>query len=56
MNTITTLQEYKDFFQDIKERIQQAQIKAMLSVNKELLLLYWKIGKRIIEIQEQAKW
>ncbi len=38
------LKGYKEFLEDIKGRIRQAQIRASLSVNKELVVLYWSIG------------
>ncbi len=31
-------------------------IKATLSVNKELLVLYWKLGKRILDQQIKEGW
>ncbi len=33
--------EYKSWIDDIKKRIRQAQIKAAIKVNYELLDLYW---------------
>lgn len=36
--------------------IRQAQVKAALAVNTELVLLYWQIGKDILERQEQEGW
>jgi predicted nuclease of restriction endonuclease-like (RecB) superfamily len=48
--------EYKDFLSSVKSEIQQAQIKAMVKVNKELTLLYWNIGKQICEKQEAYQW
>ena len=47
---------YEDFLRDLKQRIQQAQIKAVLAVNSELILLYWRIGRDILERQAQAGW
>jgi hypothetical protein len=35
--------------EDIKSRIHTAQVKAALSVNRELTDLYWKISKSEIE-------
>ncbi len=40
----------------LKEKIKVAQIKATLSVNAEMILLYWEIGKTILERQQQAGW
>ncbi|HLN32471.1 MAG TPA: PDDEXK nuclease domain-containing protein [Gemmataceae bacterium] len=47
---------YADFLRDLKERIRNAQIKAALSVNHELLALYWHIGKNIVERQQTEGW
>ncbi|OGL40095.1 MAG: hypothetical protein A2043_02630 [Candidatus Schekmanbacteria bacterium GWA2_38_9] len=44
MPVITTT-EYKTFLKEIKERIYKAQYDALKSVNKELIKLYWDIGK-----------
>ncbi len=48
--------EYPTFLQSIKTQVQQAQLQAALSVNKELILLYWRIGKEILERQSQQGW
>ena len=48
--------EYGDFLQSLKKRIQQAQIKAALAVNRELVLLYWHIGREILERQNKQGW
>lgn len=47
---------YKHFFQDIKQRIHTAQYEALKSVNKELILLYWDIGKKILYNQQKYGW
>lgn len=47
---------YAVFLQGLKERIQQAQVKAALAVNKELVLLYWQIGREILARQRQEGW
>ena len=41
---------------DLKSRIATAQIKADLSVNKDLILLYWEIGQELLERQKAAQW
>ena len=48
--------DYNHFLQSLKERIHQAQVKAAMSVNRELVLLYWQIGKEILERQKQQGW
>lgn len=40
----------------LKQRIQSAQQRAVLSVNRELVLLYWHIGRDILERQQALGW
>jgi hypothetical protein len=42
--------------EDLKARIRQAQVRAVLSVNRELVLLYWHIGLEILQRQQQEGW
>lgn len=44
--------EYLELIQSIKSEIQQAQYQATLNVNKELIMLYYNIGKIINEHKE----
>ncbi len=39
--------DYQAFLQSIKTRVQQAQLNALVAVNRELILLYWQIGRAI---------
>lgn len=48
--------EYAEALSQIKKNIQEAQIKAVAGVNRELNLLYWTIGRIIIERQERSGW
>jgi predicted nuclease of restriction endonuclease-like (RecB) superfamily len=48
--------EYQAFLQNIKTQVQQAQLKAVMAVNKELILLYWHIGKEILKRQDTEGW
>jgi predicted nuclease of restriction endonuclease-like (RecB) superfamily len=41
--------EYFDILGDIKEKIRNAQYRATLTVNKELITLYYNIGKVVIK-------
>lgn len=50
------LSDYISFYNSIKKDIQKTQIKAAISVNRELLALYWNIGRRIIEQQRRKGW
>src|SRR6516164_5155412 len=45
-------QFYYRFVEGIKQRIRAAQIKASISVNRELILLYWDIGRAIVDAQK----
>jgi predicted nuclease of restriction endonuclease-like (RecB) superfamily len=47
---------YKALLADLKRRIQQAQVRAGLAVNRELVLLYWSIGREILIRQEREGW
>jgi predicted nuclease of restriction endonuclease-like (RecB) superfamily len=47
---------YAQFLSDLKVRIQAAQVRAALAINRELVLLYWQIGRDILERQEREKW
>ncbi|MBD2202919.1 DUF1016 domain-containing protein [Calothrix sp. FACHB-1219] len=50
------MDDYDNFLRDLKERIQSAQKRAVLSVNQELVLLYWHIGRDILNRQQQQGW
>jgi predicted nuclease of restriction endonuclease-like (RecB) superfamily len=49
-------ENYKIWLKSLKEKIRSAQIKASIAVNEEMLLLYWDIGKSIVEKQIQFTW
>lgn len=53
---IPTTETYATLLASIKERIQTAQVRAALAVNRELVLLYWGIGKDILLRQDQEGW
>ena len=48
--------DYAKFLADIKTRIRSAQTRAALSVNSELVLLYWQIGNDILKRQDEQGW
>ncbi|HBA72413.1 MAG: hypothetical protein A2X82_14215 [Geobacteraceae bacterium GWC2_55_20] len=48
--------EYSTFLLELKERIHKAQYAALKAVNKELIALYWDIGKSIVSRQDQLGW
>lgn len=47
---------YADWLADLKGRIHSAQQRATLAVNRELVLLYWHIGRDILARQTQQGW
>lgn len=47
---------YGELLEDLKKRIREAQVKAALSVNRELIALYWHIGRSIVERQRAEGW
>lgn len=48
--------DYRAFIQDVKQRIQTAQIKAAITVNEALLRLYWDIAASIVAKQKESAW
>ena len=47
---------YGSFVEGLKARIRDAQLKAALAVNRELLTLYWNVGRAIVDRQEAEGW
>lgn len=47
---------YPELLDELKDHIQRARVKASLSVNRELILLYWEIGRRILDHQAEEGW
>ncbi|MGA2747217.1 MAG: PDDEXK nuclease domain-containing protein [Verrucomicrobiota bacterium] len=43
---------YANLLADLKARVRAAQLRAVVSVNRELILLYWDIGRIIVEAQK----
>lgn len=48
--------DYANLLTDIKQRIRQAQTRAMLSVNAELIRLYWELGRMLDARQHVEGW
>lgn len=48
--------EYLVFFNEVKEKIYRSQLRAMKAVNKELIKLYYELGKMIMAKQETLGW
>jgi predicted nuclease of restriction endonuclease-like (RecB) superfamily len=47
---------YAALLASLQERIRGAQVRAALSVNRELVLLYWQIGREILIQQDAQGW
>jgi predicted nuclease of restriction endonuclease-like (RecB) superfamily len=48
--------DYPQFLTELKTRIRQTQVRAALAVNAELVQLYWHIGYRILQQEQQRGW
>jgi predicted nuclease of restriction endonuclease-like (RecB) superfamily len=55
-NGMAQSDDYPRLLTEIKERIRSAQYEALKAVNKQLVGLYWDIGRMIAERQEKAGW
>jgi len=55
-STLFPSDQYENFLSSLKKRIRTAQVKAALAVNHELILLYWHIGREILQRQENEGW
>lgn len=47
---------YAELLTTLKERIRASQVRAVMSVNRELVLLYWQIGQEILTRQANENW
>ena len=47
---------YTSLLADLKARVRTAQVKAAVSVNRELILLYWHLGREILRAQRAEGW
>lgn len=56
MSSEILIEAYQELLDDLKHRIRNARVHAALSVNRELILLYWQIGQVILERQAQDGW
>ncbi len=54
--TISPTQEYRQFIVALKARVTAARLSAARAVNRDLILLYWDIGRAIVEKQRVLGW
>jgi predicted nuclease of restriction endonuclease-like (RecB) superfamily len=48
--------EYETLLSDLKDRIRQARVRSAIAVNRELVILYWCIGRDILHRQMEQGW
>ena len=56
MSDVSLPDGYDKFLSGIKGEIQSVQVRASLAVSRELILLYWRIGREILERQARHGW
>ena len=56
MANITNQTDYSSFLVEIKQQIKSSQIRAIKSVNQEMIMLYFNIGKSIYQKQQELGW
>lgn len=52
----TDVQEYVQTLSELKKQIAQPQLKAAIVANKELIKIYWLIGKTIVDKKSSHGW
>ena len=55
-NENTGILLYANLLGDIKNRILQAQVKATLSANAEMIMMYWDVGRMVHQRQQHPGW
>lgn len=48
--------DYPRFLSGLKERIRAARVKAVLAVNREMIELYWDMGREVVERVRRGRW
>lgn len=54
--SIERFKNYASFLKEVKSRIQKAQVKANFAANRELIILYWNVGRMVCAVQNSAGW
>ncbi len=55
-NTLFSNKKYTSTLTELKKTVQECQLRAITAANKELVRLYWIVGKTIVERQEKSGW
>jgi hypothetical protein len=53
-NAVSLPSDYGNLLADIKQRVRHAQTRAVMTVNAELIRLYWEIGALIDSKQKEG--
>ncbi|AUT66590.1 PDDEXK nuclease domain-containing protein [Paraburkholderia terrae] len=48
--------DYRNWLAELKQRVERARQRAAASINRELVTLYWQIGRDILARQQQQGW
>jgi predicted nuclease of restriction endonuclease-like (RecB) superfamily len=54
--TMLATPEYRQFIEELKGRVLSARLSAARAVNRDMILLYWDIGRGIVEKQKTLGW
>src|SRR4051812_12461316 len=50
------MKDYRSLFIEIKNKIQEAQVKTVVAANAHMLFLYWEMGNYILKHQNEKGW
>jgi len=53
---LPTSPDYRQFIEDLKARVISARVSAARAANQDMILLYWDIGRGIVEKQQTLGW
>lgn len=53
---LSTSKSYQDLLAHLKNQIRGAQVRDSVAVNRELILLYWGLGRQILQRQATEAW
>ncbi len=48
--------DYRRWLAELKQRVERTRLRAVTSVNCELVTLYWQIGREILDRQQRQGW
>jgi len=56
VNAVVASAIYRELIERLKQRIRESQARAARAVNTELVMLYWSIGREILDQQQAGGW